>query len=777
MLLFKKRNNIIESNKKLPYSGVINELLTSRGINTAEEAEDFLNPSIKNMYSPFLLKDMDKLVKLINQGISNQKRFVIYGDYDCDGVCAIVILYKTLKSLGANVDYFIPNRADGYGLNNATINRLSKTYDFLVTVDLGITNVEEVELAKSFGMTVIITDHHQIPDELPNADVIIHPAIEPYPFDNLCGAGVAYKIASALIDKHNLKSLIQYAAIATVADIVPLIDENRIIVSEGLKEISNTENLGISALLNNIKIKQDNNIKTSQIAFQIAPRINAAGRVDVADLAVDLFLSDNSTIINELAEKIEFMNNRRKELENIMITDAINQANKIDLTQNKIIFVSGNNWHNGVIGLVAGKLCEIYNLPVIALSINDSTATGSVRSISGVNIYSFLKRCESFFIKWGGHEQAAGITIPVENLEVFKERINKLISDEIDYKTFIPIKTYDIEIDLCNTEISLAEELEKFSPTGFGNPSPLFLTNNLRIDSARKVGVDGKHLKLTINNGKSSRDAIAFNYGDYYDNIPEFMDCIYSVNQNTFNGKTYVSLDIKAIRPTLNSYIGMLSSLSDSFFDTFYIEELCNTILKFNRLNNYEGNIVDNVKDVSVNDIYGTLFVAFTKETAINTIESNYGIIDLYINGFNAKEPYNSLVVMPDWDKIPNGYRTIVMLDGAISNDYINNIYDNYLCDQIIVINSKKINDINKTLLLKLEDYRKLYRLIASNKYYDIASLSKQLNALNYQIAYGLKIFESLNLLTYNLSPFNINLNLNPTKCNIEDSIFIKVLK
>ena len=530
--------------------GWFSSLLRARGITTDEEAQRFLNPSLSDLHDPFLLPGMEKTVALLREAIANGDTIMVYGDYDADGVCAASILMETLHEEGASLAYRIPSRhTEGYGLNAEAIREIAQKARLHITVDCGVSNVEEVALAKPLGLTIIVTDHHQPPEILPEADVVMDPLLGGYPFPYLCGAGVALKICQALQGMAGVEKRLDLAALATVADIVPLRGENRVIVHEGLPRIAATARPGLKALLKVAGLGTELKPPSADdIAFRLAPRINAAGRLGDAKLGVHLLLTPDPAKAENIAGLLEEANRTRQGLEREMTASALTQLSLETLAASHVILVSGEGWNPGLIGLTAGRLCERFHLPAIALSVRGDTAVGSCRSIPGVHIYRVLSACADLLEHFGGHEQAAGLTVKTENIPSLQARLEEVISSSAPEECFLPSMEYDLVVPFRTWTPKTLELLDRLEPTGCGNPPPLFLLRDAEVQSIRRVGKDGSHLKLTLlDEDLSSVEGIAFSQGDLADESPRVLDLLYRPIRNDFRGRVSIEAQITAI--------------------------------------------------------------------------------------------------------------------------------------------------------------------------------------------------------------------------------------
>ena len=524
-------------------------LLYARGVRTRDEAEQFLNPSLDGLHDPFLLPGMAETVALLKGAIAERKTILVYGDYDADGVCAASILMETLHEEGASLAYRIPSRhTEGYGLNPDAVREIAQKAQVIITVDCGVSDAEEVALAKELGLTVIVTDHHQPPETLPEADVVMDPLIGNYPFPGLCGAGVALKICQALQGMAGVEKRLDLAAIATVADVVPLKGENRIIVSEGMKRIASTARPGLRALLKVAGLEPAKSLTADDLAFRLGPRLNAAGRLGDAKLGVHLLLTPDPAKASNIAAMLEEANRTRQRFEREMTAQALTQLSLEALAVSHVILVSGEDWNPGLIGLTAGRLCERFHLPAIALSVHGDTAVGSCRSIPGINIYQMLTACADLLERFGGHEQAAGLTVKTENIPLLRQCLEKVISAAAPEETFLPAMEYDLSVPFRTWTPETLSLLSRLEPTGCGNPPPLFLLQGAEVQSIRRVGKDGSHLRLAVlDEDLSIVEGIAFGAGDTADESPQKLDLLYRPTLNDFRGRTAVEAQIYSI--------------------------------------------------------------------------------------------------------------------------------------------------------------------------------------------------------------------------------------
>ncbi len=549
---------ITELMNSLDIAKSVAKVLLNRKIESYDEAEKFLYPTIEQLYDPFLLKDMDRVVNRVKEAIKNEEKICIYGDYDVDGVASISIMLKYFDSINYSVSFYIPDRAEeGYGLNKEAIEEIANNgTELIITVDCGISSIDEVSFANDLGIDVIITDHHECQEILPDAYAIINPMQEDctYPFDKLCGCGLALKLIQALtsgeIFKKSIYNYLDITAIATVADVVPLIDENRIIVKNGLDYMPKSENLGIQALLDVSRLL-NKKLNTGHIAFGIAPRINAAGRISVAQTGVELLTTADANKAVELAQLLDAENKQRQQIEENILNEAINIIeNDSKYADDKVLVIYNRNWHTGVIGIVASRIVEKYYKPTIILGVENNIAKGSARSIPEFNLFESMNKCRDLFIRFGGHHQAAGLSISVDNLEMFREKINIIAEEILTEEDLVPKTMYDDILQISDIDERLINELERLEPFGIANSSPKFVIKSSFPINMRGVGSDGKHLKFKLLSNGDYIDCIGFGLGGFEKliNNSDKIDLVFIPEYNIYDGNRDIQLNVKDIK-------------------------------------------------------------------------------------------------------------------------------------------------------------------------------------------------------------------------------------
>lgn len=538
----------------------INKLLASILVNRnieEDKIEAFLNPTRKSFHDPFLMPDMKKAVDRILKAMQNKEKIIIYGDYDVDGITSITVLKSFLEDRGVHVDSYIPNRLEeGYGLNKPTIEKIAENkYQLMITVDCGISGIEEIEYANSLGIETIVTDHHEVGDSLPNAIAIVDAKRKDneYPCRDLAGVGVVFKLIQAIGIKLGLeeKEYLKYldiVCIGTISDIVPLVDENRAIAKLGLLLVRQTKNLGLQSLLMSSGYK---NIDSTTISFGVAPRINACGRMGHADEALNLFLSKDIYEVNELTKKLNEYNKIRQETEKNIYEDAVKQIEQNKLNEKNAIIVSGENWHHGVIGIVSSKITDLYFKPSILLCNEGEFSKGSGRSIPGFDLHQALMQCQDTIDRFGGHAMAIGITIKTDKFQEFAEEFEN-VAKEAKIDEIIPIINIDAKIELNEINKEMVESLKLLEPYGEGNKMPIFAFRNLKIDSIRALS-EGKHIKLTLKDNNNIINAIGFNLGKIAEDyrIGDKIDVVGTLEINSFNGVDSLQINIKDVMKSI----------------------------------------------------------------------------------------------------------------------------------------------------------------------------------------------------------------------------------
>lgn len=555
----------------LSVSSLTARLLMSRGIDSYESAYRFFSFSDNVLHDPYLLADMDRAVERVERAIELGERITVYGDYDVDGVTSTALVWKYLKERGVSDDklsYYIPGRSEeGYGVGRAAIDKLScDGTDLVITVDTGVTAIDEIEYAKTCGIDFVITDHHECLQSLPNAVAVVDPerrdSENKYPFDKLAGVGVAFKLITALEisrlgrEQDYLSGICKrysdLVAIGTIADVMPVVDENRLFIKMGIKKMNDTPSDAVSMLVEEAnrrvdgKVSRKGAINTSTVGFTLAPRINAAGRMAHASLALELFLTDSRSRAREIAAELCALNRRRQEEENVIVKEATEALARRGVPDRGVLVIAGDGWNNGVIGIVASRISEKYHLPTIIVSFDNDIGKGSGRSVEGINLVDALSKCSDLLEKFGGHELAAGLTVSRANYESFVERINEyvgsLLADGQNRSRLAACVNVECEISPPEVTLAQAKELELFEPFGSGNPVPLFLMRRVKIVEINELAL--KHTKLTVRKGTFSFTLLMF--GSKRENldllVDDEIDIVFELSVNEFRGISSVQL-------------------------------------------------------------------------------------------------------------------------------------------------------------------------------------------------------------------------------------------
>lgn len=549
----------------LNISTVLAQLLVDRGITNFFDAKNYFRPSIEGLHDPFLMNGMEEASLRVISAITSNEKICVYGDYDVDGTCSAALMYMFLKELGANAMVYIPQRlTEGYGMSVESIDQLhAQSVNLIISVDCGITAVEEVAHANSLGIDTVICDHHQPKEVLPDAHAILDP-IKPgcdYPFKFLSGAGVAFKLACAVGDRignHDIAmKYLDLVALAGAADIVSLTDENRILVREGLDRINSNPRPGIKALIN-IARMVPGDLSAGQIVFTIAPRVNAVGRMGDAIRAVELFCTDDEQEAIRLANVLESENLERRKIDEATFSHTIELVeDKVDLENDRGLVMHNDAWHPGVIGIVASRLVEKYNRPAVMLSTIDGVAKGSARSISGFNIYEALEQCEDLLLQFGGHKAAAGLAIEVDKIPEFRRRFNAILATKMTEDDILPEITVDCKVHFSEITPKFLRILNQLAPFGPGNMRPVFMAEDISLVYApRIVGTNHIITCLRQNGNDKVFDSIGFNLGSFAEHIDKdknLVDIVFTIEKIIKEGKTFPQLRLKDIRVKENN--------------------------------------------------------------------------------------------------------------------------------------------------------------------------------------------------------------------------------
>ncbi len=571
----KEQNNLLANDlaSKLDISPITAQLLINRDHQDPDKIRSFINPSMQDLRDPFVFNPMDRAVERIRTSLQNDQNILIYGDYDVDGISATATLVNYFQLINREVDYYVPDRLEeGFGLNMDTVRMLLDSYDpdLLITIDCGTSNKEEIAFAREQGVDTIVVDHHEPPPELPPAEAIINPKVEQagYPFRGLCASGVTFKLVWGLSQKFSdqkkvspefkefLVDSMGMVALGTVADQVPLVDENRVFARFGMSSLPETDNPGVQAMLEQTDL-EDEEIETSHIGYKIAPPLNAAGRLQKSDLGLSLFLSDSVEQAREIAEELDAVNRKRRRKQRQIEKGAKEKIrNELNPETEPVIVTSHPDWHPGIVGVAASRIVETYSRPAILIGTGVEPAKGSARSVEGFPLHTALEECSDLLIKHGGHARAAGLTLDKQNIEALRNRLNELVDGSGgSFGDTQPRRTIDVDLEifLPNLNWSLLHEIKKLEPHGMGNPEPVFGSSGLEVCSPPELmGNNGNHLSFRVAQGGSERRVVGFGMGDkisLLDEIPpEQLALAYRPVINSWRGRKSIELHLVDIQ-------------------------------------------------------------------------------------------------------------------------------------------------------------------------------------------------------------------------------------
>ncbi len=717
------------------------EILFNRGIKTEKDVEYFLNPGKQHFKNPFDLSGMRETVDRLNKAKELGETVIVYGDYDVDGICATTILYLALTEYGIKAVPFVPERATGYGLNKVNVDKLIEEHlpDLIITVDCGISCYNEVEYIKNLGVDVIVTDHHELPSTLPNCVIVNCKIPSSYGFDNLCGAGVAFKVATALIKEKAYKYL-DLAGIATVADSMPLINENRDIVYEGLKLIKN--GYASKAVQELVAISNIKDVTSTSLAFTIAPRINAAGRMGEASSALQLLLSTDSETITRLAAKLNVLNQMRQQECEALYKSAREKLIRTCYDK-KIIILADDDWNNGLVGIIAARLVEEFSRPVILFVNNEGHLHGSARSIDKVNIFEAISSCQEYLTDFGGHAQAAGVSIDIENFEKFTKDMEKFIDEKYPIECFKPVKTAEMFVDKPFS-LSFAKELQRLEPFGIGNKKPLFVTNVTSVMvspikyGSNHLSIKTPVLEMLYFNGISKLDLLS---------TDTLKQIVFEPNISYFNHEESLRGYVKdvdfIIRPTkrleLESYrLSLLTALHDNDDFTYASSSVINKLI-----------------DDANSQTFGTIFAVFNPDTlddfkSVSSLDRSLGVS-------NCRNLVNNVVIAPTENRIV-GYKRIIYLDRPLGNvAYFDAITETYINREKRAFDYLRLDTSKETFADIFKKLKNTSQIKGSTSV-DIA-LTNDFGYSNEQVVFVLEVFLELNFFCFQKGYLRTNSN------------------
>lgn len=803
-------NKINEISRKFNISTLVATVVLNRGIDQDEDIESFFKKDIGKVHDPFLLKDMDKAVSRINTALKKGEKITVYGDYDVDGVTSTSILVDYLRKCHATVEYYIPDRIDeGYGVNRQALEMIyNNGTKLVITVDSGITAVDEVEYANALGLDMIITDHHECKEEIPKAYAVINPKQTEclYPYKELAGVGVTFKLIQALAGKEKRFEVIeQYSDIVclgTIADVVPLLGENRLIVDYGLKLMERTDNLGLKALIR-VAGLNSKKIGTGTVGFTIAPRVNAAGRIGSALRAVELFLTDDEKTANEIARELNEENRSRQATEAKILDEAMNLIKSdFDFNKQKVMVLCGENWHHGVIGIVASRITDKFYRPSILIALEGEEGKGSGRSVDGFNLFEALTECGHHLVKFGGHELAAGLTIKREEIPEFSKNIDEYAKSRLCDDDLIPRIYIDSEIKVNHLNFSTIKQLETLEPFGMGNAGPVFALRNVTISDIRSVG-EGKHLKMRIEKDGTYVDAIGFNMGEYENKFiaGDHVDIACTLSINSYRGQDSIQLILKDMK------MPELKKIEYNYYKTFDVSARNDIICS--GMNNLRNRIQSNLHmwDVfsAVDNHKKVLLIANTAEGTkrlIGELHAGGWSVEKQIDEKKYKIHYNVLkkpwgmdiLINPLLEQpVDQQYDLVYVVDPCFHVATYQRILNQY-SQAYFIISRDRLQWCEQTMEFIIpdrQDFVAIYQYIKARStngtYCDDMFLLTRRIATSYGIPMNYKkmkscmeIFGDLGLLTFRIDGDQIRIILheqNGKKVNIESSARLAELR
>ena len=641
-------------------------LLISRGADTPEKVRAFLNPGFEQLHAPQTLPGAADCVRVLEK-LRMEKphaRVAVYGDYDTDGVCASVIMKEALENRGFRARIYIPDRhEEGYGLNENAVRRLKEDSDAILTVDCGITSIREAALAKSLGMVMIVTDHHTVGEELPPADAVVSPLLEGAPFRYLCGAGVALKLAWALCGEAFARDRLDLCALATVADLVSLREENRAIVALGIRKMIQNPRTGIRALMDAAGLSDRMEAFSSDsIAFQLAPRLNAAGRLESAMLSCRLLATEDADEAAACAKKLNDLNEARKEKQEKVIREAREQAAAMDLKRLRALVCFGEDWDSGVVGLAAGKLADQFDCPAVCLTRSGDDLVGSARSACGIDLYAALDTCRDLFIRFGGHRAAAGLTLRGACLDEFRERLSAAVEDQLGGRELKGETAYDSELTVGQLTEETVDLLSALAPFGMDNPSPLVVIRDAQMDGMRTVGRDGRHLQCTFSGNGAQRKGIFFGGSAWMDKPSGYVDVLGAPAKNTFRGSTSIQIQVTELRMRPDQLLEEESRELDTLWQDLSLAAANNCQIGTARRASPEE------AAAWMGRKRGTLVLCRGLETARSWC-ARFPEADFLVGGATDPRAFTAVALYCPLEKIHPGYDRVLFADGAFSGE------------------------------------------------------------------------------------------------------------
>lgn len=754
------------------------ELLIDRGLNTPKLIDEYLHPDKNLLHDPMRMLGMDRAVAVIRDSVAKGEEIIVFGDYDVDGVTATAILLTYLRKQGAKVGFYIPDRhGEGYGLNKAAIDKIASHAKLMITVDCGITCPDEVAYARRLGMRVIVTDHHQLGPKLPECEAILNPLMGDYPFRRLCGAGVAFKLVQALGGAEAIEPLWELAAMATIADIVPLLDENRVIVANGLKAMACTQRPGLIALMESSGVEAKN-VTASDVAFRMAPRINAGGRLALASRGVELLTTRRLDTAREIAQELDQDNTKRRDLEMDIFAQADALVLKeIDFLEDRAIVICGENWNPGVIGLAASRLVEKYKWPTILLSQDGDVCVGSARSITGVNIHDAMATCRDLFVRFGGHAQAAGLTIEKKHVAEFKRRLSIAIREQCEREAFIPTEEYDLELELHEMTEGLIEAFSAMQPTGFGNPAPVFCVRGVNTTDVRQIGKEGAHLRMRLSQGSELRNAIGFRMGDKAADMPEVIEAVMGLSINVWQDKRSVQCELRQMQAyaPAKAFLSECSRRADEIEQSMLLSAALRGSVRACETMTLEA-AKRLLSDELLKEYQGTMLCVHSLP-ALKMLNVHLALIraqlDYAFGTLQDVRMFNTLLMSPDWQGIACEPRVILAMDGFLSDGERAAAVQRFPNARIIEVTDLQRQTSSALSALLPDDtaLRRIYRVLRQREKmeYTWEILSQEADVSIGMVRCGMLIFEELGLVKGTFEPLRYQM-IPSGKVSLENS-------
>ncbi|MBE5738397.1 MAG: single-stranded-DNA-specific exonuclease RecJ [Clostridiales bacterium] len=775
---YKEQFNIKELEKfakRFDISVEVVKLLFSRGLDTEDKIEKFIGSGVTQLNNPFLLSNMDKVVEKIKSNIANNKNILIMGDYDTDGISASAILYKYFESIGKKVNVFLPNRfVDGYGLTCESLDKVKDLYspDLIITVDCGITCVEEIEYCKKLGIDIIVTDHHDIPQVLPNT-LIINPKLDGqlYPFKELCGAGVALKLVHALGGLEEALKYTTIASLATVADIVPLMEENRAIVKLGLEHQKEQLPKGLKKLCSRLKMSLP--LTSSDISFKMAPKINATGRMGDASISFRLYIEKDDSEIEKNINLLLELNDKRVAETNVIFESACEMLEGTNVSRLGMIVLYNEKWESGVLGIICSKLVEKYNKPVCLLSKVDDEYKGSCRSIPAVNIFDALTSVQDLLIRFGGHNQAGGLSIEGKNLKEFRKRINDYVLNNTKEEDLVTRKTYDLDLSNAVVDAKFVKDLEIFEPTGFKNEKPTF---RFQIDNNSAVRMSNfpQHLRIKY----KDLNFIAFNKGDYYYNLN--VNCLKEIIVELFIEKFSKKEKISGFVRNIN-YSKINTATKSEIVGANYLTQL--KLINFkSEYNNYKTMKFD-VAIAKINELckkskFGTAVLINDMDTYFAVTKQLPDICNYELFDIKNACGENVIVFSPDASTNLKDYDNIFLLDSFLCEGYVSSLSTKF--NKIYAVQDRLNISLFNNLDTSRDTFARIHNAIRlaniTTAVPDLVTYFNQLRKINLidksikynQFIFFLMVMEELGIMKFTEGVLEIN---NGIKSNLKDSV------